>query len=501
MTADKTTQANARSNEAAAFLDALFADLPAGCGWVSLFTKRGKESRAKWFDLTAQNALQSLRQAAERASADGRDSYVSICPAAHRGTNGARIKQEDAAFVPVYFMDIDVGKPGCPASMDEAQKALEALPFPPGMAVCSGYGIHAYWLLKTPVSLDVETREAAAGGLRHFADAVAARMGYTLDTFASEVSRVLRIPGTNNYKRPEAPAPVFLLPASGERCDAEQLNEWARSVLPKADEVKREASATNREKSLSASGAGIPDVRVIDLAGRGKNGELFKRLWNGDAGQYGDDQSKADMELCGLLAFYTGRDAAQMDRLFRQSMLCRKKWDEKRGATTYGEMTIREAIKHCAVCYTPRNAAFDFDGPSSDESPLLPYAKAYEAVAPYFVSERGALCYTKKDRDAEIAVQLASFVCLIEEERSLDNGQDKPTLEFHIKGRADGQTLPPVDIGAREFSSMNWPLESWGTRANIACGQAVKDRLAVRDRRSLQRACSPRQRVHTHGLS
>ena len=33
------------------------------------------------------------------------------------------------------------------------------------------------------------------------------------------------------------------------------------------------------------------------------------------------------MALCAILAFWTRDDAAQMDRLFRQSALMRKKWD------------------------------------------------------------------------------------------------------------------------------------------------------------------------------
>ena len=89
----------------------------------------------------------------------------------------------------------------------------------------------------------------------------------------------------------------------------------------------------------------IPDdEKLIDIASRGQNGETFKALMAGDTSGYGDDHSDADMALCGLLAFYTAKNPEQMDRIFRSSKLMRTKWDERRGETTYGEMTIQNAI-------------------------------------------------------------------------------------------------------------------------------------------------------------
>ena len=46
-----------------------------------------------------------------------------------------------------------------------------------------------------------------------------------------------------------------------------------------------------------------------------------------------------------------------MDRLFRQSGLLRDKWDEKRGAQTYGERTIMEALERQTEHYTPHDGA------------------------------------------------------------------------------------------------------------------------------------------------
>ncbi|MFR4804189.1 MAG: hypothetical protein ACLT98_13270 [Eggerthellaceae bacterium] len=49
----------------------------------------------------------------------------------------------------------------------------------------------------------------------------------------------------------------------------------------------------------------------------------------------GGDRSAADMALCSHLAFWCGRDAGRMDRIFRRSGLMRDKWDSRRGGSTY----------------------------------------------------------------------------------------------------------------------------------------------------------------------
>jgi primase-polymerase (primpol)-like protein len=61
------------------------------------------------------------------------------------------------------------------------------------------------------------------------------------------------------------------------------------------------------------------------------------------------------MALCSLLAFWTGGDASQMDRLFRNSGLMREKWDEQHFAdgSTYGEKTIERAIAGTSEFYEP----------------------------------------------------------------------------------------------------------------------------------------------------
>src|SRR6266702_1023680 len=76
------------------------------------------------------------------------------------------------------------------------------------------------------------------------------------------------------------------------------------------------------------------------LLSRALQDDKFARLMAGDTSDYGGDESRADMALVRKLAFYTGNDPARIDALFQQSSLYRPKWHEKRGAMTYGALTI-----------------------------------------------------------------------------------------------------------------------------------------------------------------
>ncbi len=96
----------------------------------------------------------------------------------------------------------------------------------------------------------------------------------------------------------------------------------------------------------------LSDDEVIGKAASARNGEKFNRLWNGDITGY-KTQSEADAALTSILAFWCSGDREQMDRLFRQSCLMRDKWDEYRGADTYGNMTLAKAVANMTTFYKP----------------------------------------------------------------------------------------------------------------------------------------------------
>ena len=97
----------------------------------------------------------------------------------------------------------------------------------------------------------------------------------------------------------------------------------------------------------------LDDDNVINMAGKSQNGSKFLSLYTGDWQSYYNSQSEADLSFCNMLAFWTGCDFDQMDRIFRASGLMREKWDKKHGINTYGDMTITKAIDCCDTVYQP----------------------------------------------------------------------------------------------------------------------------------------------------
>ena len=116
---------------------------------------------------------------------------------------------------------------------------------------------------------------------------------------------------------------------------------------------------TKKKSKRNSAPQKLTDEEIIEKASSSGNGEAFVKLWEGKwDGDY-PSQSEADMALCMKLAFWSGKDKEQMDRLFRKSGLFREKWDEKHHAdgSTYGGETLEKAIESTAEVYSTGNAS------------------------------------------------------------------------------------------------------------------------------------------------
>ena len=113
--------------------------------------------------------------------------------------------------------------------------------------------------------------------------------------------------------------------------------------------------ARKRKTKKTARRVVLTDEQVLEKARAAQNAEDFTALWEGRWQEKFASQSEADLALCCALAFWTGRDREQMDRLFRQSALFREKWDKVHHAdgATYGEETLEQAIALTENVYSP----------------------------------------------------------------------------------------------------------------------------------------------------
>lgn len=121
----------------------------------------------------------------------------------------------------------------------------------------------------------------------------------------------------------------------------EELKVLFDKYLKEKPKPERKQSTTSfeREDITSLSNAELWE-RMFDS----KSGAAIKDLFQGIL--INGDHSSTDMALCNHLAFWTDKDAAKMDSMFRESSLLREKWDKPHSSDgrTYGQMTIDTAI-------------------------------------------------------------------------------------------------------------------------------------------------------------
>jgi P4 family phage/plasmid primase-like protien len=113
-----------------------------------------------------------------------------------------------------------------------------------------------------------------------------------------------------------------------------------------------EPNAGNADKANEGNAPfDLSDDKILILARSATNGVKFSALYdNGDLSPYNGDESRADMGLMNMLAFWTRCNAAKMERLFSNSQLGqREKWQR----TDYRNMTIERAIADCREVYEP----------------------------------------------------------------------------------------------------------------------------------------------------
>ncbi|MBX0288000.1 hypothetical protein EGH22_16830 [Halomicroarcula sp. F28] len=126
---------------------------------------------------------------------------------------------------------------------------------------------------------------------------------------------------------------------------------------------------------LAGPGVELSDEELLSKMFDAKGGSRQRRLYDGDSSMWGSpqaeypSQSEADMAMAHYLAFWTGKDPAQMDALFRDSGLYREKWDRRHysSGSTYGDVTIARALLRVDDYYElPSANGKKFGGSSSN---------------------------------------------------------------------------------------------------------------------------------------
>src|SRR5262249_26785239 len=109
---------------------------------------------------------------------------------------------------------------------EEIQRRLDQTPLPASLVVATGGGLHCYWLFHEAEAAAPEAVARIEAALRRLADHIGG------DPQCAECARLMRVPGTTNYKR-ENPAAVRVLedrPAA--RYELTELEGWLVEARP-----------------------------------------------------------------------------------------------------------------------------------------------------------------------------------------------------------------------------------------------------------------------------
>jgi primase-polymerase (primpol)-like protein len=118
-----------------------------------------------------------------------------------------------------------------------------------------------------------------------------------------------------------------------------------------AELARKAVKAKDRTAPPQTEVLGVDDGALLDRIRRSKQGAKFAALYDhGDTSAHHGDDSGADFALCCILAFWTNKDTARIERLFSGSRLARR---EKWGRADYRARTIAAACEATTETYRP----------------------------------------------------------------------------------------------------------------------------------------------------
>jgi len=148
------------------------------------------------------------------------------------------------------------------------------------------------------------------------------------------------------------------------------VNSRAGSLRELHDEYVADDDTDTNSGQSEPTESGSVSLDDSDLIEKAKDDDKFRRLWNGDLSLHSGDHSKADLALCGKLAFWTGGDRQRIERLFSQSGLGqRDKWTDR---PDYRDRTIEKALSDQTEFYDPDKRPAKADGGTDTATTTAP---------------------------------------------------------------------------------------------------------------------------------
>ena len=213
-----------RTNEnTMVFLESLFSTwMDKELGEIEIRPIKNGSAHGEFFDSEEEAA-----KCAVKHSRAGFDTFAGVN--LRQGKNGTK---EGIEYVTALHADIDFGtighkKPSQYKTSTEALGAINAFKLAPTLVVNSAGGFHCYWLLNEAVTVS----KVGAEKIETIIKNISQKLGG--DPGTQDISRILRVPGTKNYKIPGEPRDCKIEKNSGPHYDLKDFAEYEKETSKK----------------------------------------------------------------------------------------------------------------------------------------------------------------------------------------------------------------------------------------------------------------------------
>ena len=344
---------------------------------------------------------------------------------------------------------------------------LQILPagVPPTIVVHTGNGLHVWWIFKEPWVLDTPEEHKRAVVLSERWQTMlrqnAAMRGWGFDRL-SDVSRILRIPGTLNHKDPENPKEVVVIEWHPEiRYDPGDFDEILDGFgIPDVDAAKQAAAqwaSRFQDVALTIDPALQYPAEKIDAYCR--EDMRFRNTWFRQRHDLKDQsQSGYDMALAMFGAEYSFSEQAIVDLIIAHRRLHNQK---QRTNPDYYQRTIAKAFSGSTSKAAPLPALPGVPEITSSKKDAArePDSPAQKSVDP--ARARAILC---EGLSEILGVHILRIVKITGENPSYRFELDKVTVEitspakFQEQGAVRTAILGQSDDMINRFKPRDWDL-------------------------------------------
>jgi len=188
---------------------------------------------------------------------------------------GGKGGKENVQWLTTFHADVDYGVEGHKKKSghkdrEDTQQAINDFQYRPTVLVHSGGGFHCYWILNDPVNVPDKN---VTNDLELINKTLIQKLDGDVGT--QNINRILRVPGTYNFKDPENPKKVLVIFNNGPKYDFHEFEPLIQTVKK---EIKSENSKSKEVPAWDQDMATLPvSDKIKSLINHGNDGTYTSR--------------------------------------------------------------------------------------------------------------------------------------------------------------------------------------------------------------------------------